>query len=228
MHEYRDRGRPTRRSPFTAAVFASHIAMRQSPVPPGPARLCTHPTTGASATPFGWGSAATGGQLMNFEKYTDRAKGFVQSAQTLAAARGPPAVHARASAEGAARRPGRPGRRPDPARRRPIRATRWPPSSARWPSARRSRAAAPASSTWRRDLARVFDTAEKIAEKAGDSFVTVERLLLALAHREGRPTPGKILAEAGVTAAGAERRHQRPAQGPHRRQRRRPSRPMTR
>src|ERR1700743_1671599 len=30
-------------------------------------------------------------------------------------------------------------------------------------------------------LARVFDTAEKAGEKAGDSFVTVERLLLALA-----------------------------------------------
>src|SRR5262245_45785658 len=30
-------------------------------------------------------------------------------------------------------------------------------------------------------LARAFDQAEKIAEKAGDSYVTVERLLLALA-----------------------------------------------
>ena len=30
-------------------------------------------------------------------------------------------------------------------------------------------------------LARVFDQAQKIAEKAGDSYVTVERLLLALA-----------------------------------------------
>src|SRR6058998_2578032 len=30
-------------------------------------------------------------------------------------------------------------------------------------------------------LARIFDQAQKIAEKAGDSFVTVERLLLALA-----------------------------------------------
>src|SRR5436305_8682414 len=30
------------------------------------------------------------------------------------------------------------------------------------------------------ELARVFDQAEKIAEKAGDSYVTVERMLLAL------------------------------------------------
>ena len=31
---------------------------------------------------------------------------------------------------------------------------------------------------------RAFDTSEKAAEKAGDSFVTVERLLLALDARE--------------------------------------------
>ena len=31
-----------------------------------------------------------------------------------------------------------------------------------------------------RELVRLFDTAEKAAEKAGDSYVTVERLLLAL------------------------------------------------
>jgi ATP-dependent Clp protease ATP-binding subunit ClpB len=47
-------------------------------------------------------------------------------------------------------------------------------------------------------LARVFDTAEKAGEKAGDSFVTVERLLLALAL-ERSSEAGKILAQAGVT-----------------------------
>jgi ATP-dependent Clp protease ATP-binding subunit ClpB len=47
-------------------------------------------------------------------------------------------------------------------------------------------------------LARVFDAAEKAAEKAGDSFVTVERLLLALALEKGAEA-GKILANAGVT-----------------------------
>ncbi len=47
-------------------------------------------------------------------------------------------------------------------------------------------------------LARVFDTAEKAAEKAGDSFVTAERLLLALALEKGNEA-GKILANAGVT-----------------------------
>jgi ATP-dependent Clp protease ATP-binding subunit ClpB len=48
------------------------------------------------------------------------------------------------------------------------------------------------------ELARVFDTAQKIAEKAGDRYVTVERLLLALALEKGSEA-GKILADAGVT-----------------------------
>jgi ATP-dependent Clp protease ATP-binding subunit ClpB len=47
-------------------------------------------------------------------------------------------------------------------------------------------------------LARVFDTAEKAGEKAGDSFVTVERMLLALALEKNSDV-GKILANAGVT-----------------------------
>src|SRR5207245_2338963 len=47
-------------------------------------------------------------------------------------------------------------------------------------------------------LARVFDTAEKSGEKAGDSFVTVERLLLALAIEKDSEA-GKILSKAGVT-----------------------------
>src|SRR4030088_3434427 len=47
------------------------------------------------------------------------------------------------------------------------------------------------------ELARVLEQAEKIAEKAGDSFVTVERLLLALAMAKETPA-GKALAAAGV------------------------------
>jgi ATP-dependent Clp protease ATP-binding subunit ClpB len=49
-----------------------------------------------------------------------------------------------------------------------------------------------------RDLVRLFDTAQKIAEKAGDSYVTVERLLLALATEKDTEA-GKVLARAGVT-----------------------------
>jgi ATP-dependent Clp protease ATP-binding subunit ClpB len=51
------------------------------------------------------------------------------------------------------------------------------------------------------ELARVFDTAEKIADKAGDKFVTVERLLLALAV-ESSSDASRALKDAGVDAAG--------------------------
>ena len=44
----------------------------------------------------------------------------------------------------------------------------------------------------------MFDQAEKVADKAGDSFVTVERLLLALALEKDSDA-GRILAAAGVT-----------------------------
>jgi len=50
-------------------------------------------------------------------------------------------------------------------------------------------------------LARVFDQAQQVAEKAGDSFVTVERLLLALALEKDSEA-GKILAKAGATPQG--------------------------
>ena len=48
------------------------------------------------------------------------------------------------------------------------------------------------------ELARVFDNALKIAEKAGDRYVTVERLLLAIALEKSSEA-GRILADAGVT-----------------------------
>ncbi|RNC96967.1 ATP-dependent chaperone ClpB [Oceaniradius stylonematis] len=47
-------------------------------------------------------------------------------------------------------------------------------------------------------LAKVFTTAEDIAKKAGDTYVTVERLLLALAMEKSAKSAG-ILAKAGVT-----------------------------
>ena len=47
--------------------------------------------------------------------------------------------------------------------------------------------------------ARLFEQAEQIAQKAGDSFVTVERLLLALTMASGTPS-ADILKNAGVTA----------------------------
>jgi ATP-dependent Clp protease ATP-binding subunit ClpB len=49
------------------------------------------------------------------------------------------------------------------------------------------------------ETAKLFETAESIATKAGDSFVTAERLLLALAVNRAWPAGG-VLAEAGLTA----------------------------
>ncbi|MYB11775.1 MAG: ATP-dependent chaperone ClpB [Rhodospirillaceae bacterium] len=51
------------------------------------------------------------------------------------------------------------------------------------------------------ETARVLDSAGKLAEKAGDSFVTVERLLLALAMAAGAKA-ADILKDAGVTPQG--------------------------
>jgi len=48
-------------------------------------------------------------------------------------------------------------------------------------------------------LLRLFEQVEKMAEKAGDSFVTAERLLLALTLASGTPS-AKALAAAGINA----------------------------
>ena len=54
------------------------------------------------------------------------------------------------------------------------------------------------------ETARLFDQAESIAEKAGDSFVTVERMLLALTLAKGTDV-AKALAEGGVKAQALEK-----------------------
>src|ERR1700683_944131 len=134
---------------------------------------------------------------MNFEKYTDRARGFVQSAQSLAQREG----HQQFSTEHllkvllddpeglAAGLIDRSGGRS----REALAAVEA--ALAKRPKVEGSGAGQlymePA-------LARVFETAEKVADKAGDSFVTVERLLLALALEKDSEA-GKILSRAGVT-----------------------------
>ena len=50
-------------------------------------------------------------------------------------------------------------------------------------------------------LARVFEAAEQAAKKAGDGYVTVERMLLALAIEKDSEA-GRILAQAGATPQG--------------------------
>ncbi len=54
------------------------------------------------------------------------------------------------------------------------------------------------------DTARVLDSAKQLAKKAGDQFVTLERLLQALALAVDAPS-GKILKAAGVTPQALER-----------------------
>src|SRR5262245_18407137 len=51
------------------------------------------------------------------------------------------------------------------------------------------------------EMARVLDQADQLAEHVGDGFVTAERLLLALALTSDGGT-GRILKDAGATAQG--------------------------
>ena len=53
-------------------------------------------------------------------------------------------------------------------------------------------------------LAKVFSTADDLAKKAGDSFVTVERLLTAMAVEKSAKT-SEVLSKAGVTATALNR-----------------------
>ena len=137
---------------------------------------------------------------MNFDKFTERARGFVQSAQSLAVREGNQQFtpehllkvlldDEEGLAAGLIDRAG--GRSRDA-----LVATEL--ALGKLPKVQGSGAGqlylAPTTS-------RVFDAAEKIAQKAGDSFVTVERLLLAIALEKSCDA-GKILAAAGVTAQG--------------------------
>ncbi len=135
---------------------------------------------------------------MNIEKFTDRAKGFLQSAQVVALRNN----HQRITAEhllkalleddqglcaGLIKKVG--GRLEQVVLAVDLALGKMP------------QVTGAASSGWDSDAVRVLDSAEQIGSKAGDSFVTVERLLVALALAQSTPA-GKILAECGVTAQG--------------------------
>ena len=136
---------------------------------------------------------------MNLEKFTDRAKGFLQSAQTVAIRMS----HQRITplhllkalledSEGMAagligRAGGDVGRAVD----------RVDAELAKIPAV--SGGGAQATPGLDNDAVRLLDQAEQIASKAGDSFVTVERLLVALALAS-TAAAGKALQEAGVDA----------------------------
>jgi ATP-dependent Clp protease ATP-binding subunit ClpB len=137
---------------------------------------------------------------MNFEIYTDRARGFVQSAQTIALREGHQQLTPEhllkallddneGMAAGLIRKAGG-----DP--KAALRAV--DAELAKRPQVSGGGAGQPAAT---RELARVFDQGEKIAEKAGDKYVTAERLLLALTLEKGTDA-AKFLAAAGVTPQG--------------------------
>ena len=136
---------------------------------------------------------------MKIERYTERAQGFLQAAQTIAMREGHPQFtpehilkalldDPEGMAAGLIDRAG--GKSAQVRREVDAVIARQPKVSG---------AASQPQAT--RELLRLFDTAEKAADKASDKFVTVERLLLALAIEKDTEA-GKILARAGVTASG--------------------------
>jgi ATP-dependent Clp protease ATP-binding subunit ClpB len=134
---------------------------------------------------------------MNLEKFTDRARGFLQSAQTVALRmnhqRIQPIHLLKALLEDeqgmAAGLIARAGGSAEAARRETDEAL------ARIPAVSGSGAnAAPGLDG---ETLRVLDQAEQVAQKAGDSYVTVERMLLALALAKNMDA-GKALAAAGL------------------------------
>ncbi len=134
---------------------------------------------------------------MNLEKYTDRAKGFLQSAQTVAIRLNHQRItpehilkalleDEQGMAAGLIRAA---GGNPD------LAASEVDAALAKLPSVTGRGASQPPGLD--NDAVRLLDQAEQIAQKAGDSYVTVERLLLALTLATGAAA-GKALARAGV------------------------------
>src|ERR1700759_2560732 len=134
---------------------------------------------------------------MNIEKYTERSRGFVQSAQSLAVREGHQQVSTlhvlkvlRDDSEGLA---GGLIHRAGGNSRAIFKATE--DALNKLPKVSGGGAGQVYLAA---QLARAFDAAEKAADKAGDSFVPVERLLLALALEKSSEA-GTILNKGGVT-----------------------------
>ncbi|MED5546216.1 MAG: ATP-dependent chaperone ClpB [Pseudomonadota bacterium] len=140
---------------------------------------------------------------MNLEKFTDRAKGFLQAAQTVAIRNN----HQRISPEhiakalledGEGMAAGliqRAGGNPK------IAESAIDKALARMPAV--SGSGAQATPGLDNDAVRLLDQAEQLATKSGDSYVTVERMLLALVLA-ATTEAGKALASANLTAKALE------------------------
>src|SRR6187397_2353677 len=155
------------------------------------------PNDDAPARAFEAAGTGRGSSCMNIEKYTERSRGFIQSAQSLALREG----HQQFTPEHvlkvllddpeelAAGLIDRSGGNSRQALAGVEEALGKMPKVSGSSSGQVYLAAS---------TARLFDSAEKIADKAGDSFVTVERLLLGLTlEKDG--DAGGILKKGGVT-----------------------------
>ncbi|NUB15335.1 ATP-dependent chaperone ClpB [Azospirillum brasilense] len=134
---------------------------------------------------------------MDFEKYTERSRGFVQAAQTLALRRG----HQRLTPEHLLKTllDDKEGLAANL-----IRAAGGDPAlalsgvDAELDKQPQGEGAGAGQVDLTPELSRVFEQAETVAKKAGDSYVTAERILLALAMADGTPSAA-VLKRAGVT-----------------------------
>jgi len=136
---------------------------------------------------------------MNLEKFTDRAKGFLQAAQTIAIRMN----HQRISPEHIAKalledKEGMAAGLIQRAGGDAARAVQGIDALlAKVPAV--SGSGAQATPGLDNDAVRLLDQAEQVATKAGDGYVTVERLLLAMVLAAGTPV-GTAFADAGVHA----------------------------
>jgi len=135
---------------------------------------------------------------MNLEKFTDRARGFLQSAQTVAIRnnhqRIAPAHILKALLEDEQGMASGLIAKAGGSAQSALRET----DEALAKIASVSGSGANSAPALDGETMRVLDSAEQIAQKAGDSYVTVERLLLALVL--SRTDAGKALADAGLKA----------------------------
>ena len=137
---------------------------------------------------------------MNFDIYTERSKGFIQSAQGLALRSG----HQRLTPEHLLKvllddKEGLAANLIRTSGGQPERALSQ--TEAELAKLPRIEGGGAGQVYMAPEMARVFEQAEKLAEKAGDSYVTAERLLLALALSTGTAA-ARILKDSGVTAQG--------------------------
>src|SRR5215467_5822799 len=139
------------------------------------------------------------GEAMDIEKFTERARGFIQSAQSLALREGNQQFTPEHllkvlidDEEGLAARLIKAAGGRDAAVRSATEA-----ALKKLPKVQGGSGQVYLS----QEAARLLDNAEQIAKKAGDSFVTAEYLLLALTLATGTDS-AKLLKDAGVTAQG--------------------------